>query len=373
MGARLQNDPEFAAQVADEVRDVAEYIGLREKFESWGFAPVVDRYVQGLIDESGYRVTTSQEKGGDWAVTMQPKNDGKFDSALARKPLDELDTRRNNGTSGLNGENKDLLTLADKLSSAARTSLEKHGDLRDAVKEMGDYILRNQRHPNASKRDDLHGVLHLFVTAREQYERDVESYFGGTLDDITWFDERVKQFQDIAEKYLDTPNAHTRWLTDQISAWLLRPYTEVLRQSSSRSSLTGPPDLVSDFIKGMGWKKPWSTVVSLSISALLFLLFVALVVACYRFFNPMAAYGVAGLWLLFHARRYIQARMFRKERARLMRSWSKVCDLHNELTGGIYNAGEVIRRFREIEADGVALPSIFVGVISLPEGQPPGI
>ncbi len=121
---------------------------------------------------------------------------------------------------------------------------------------------------------------------------------------------------------------------------------------------------------GARWKKPWCSVVPLCISALLLLLSLALVIGCYLLFTPMAAYGVAGIFGLLYAHRYLQAREFRKERARLTSLWGKVSDLHNELKSGIYNAGEAIRRFREIEADDVRLPSIFVSVIALPEAQP---
>ena len=39
--------------------------------------------------------------------------------------------------------------------------------------------------------------------------------------------------------------------------------------------------------------------------------------------------------------------------------------MHNEVEYGKYNAGEVIRRFRETEADDLLFPSIFVSVIAL--------
>ncbi len=128
---------------------------------------------------------------------------------------------------------------------------------------------------------------------------------------------------------------------------------------------------MTDFIRGIGWKKPWRSVVPFCISALLLLLSVALVIGCYLFFTPTAAYGAAGISGLLYARRYVQARDFRKERARVTRLWRKVSELHNEVENGKYNAGEVIRRFREVEVDDLRLPSIFVSVIALSEVHPP--
>jgi hypothetical protein len=354
-------------RVENEVRKAVESVWeLREKFEGWGFSPL-DPYVQDLIDESGYLVSTFHNPDGTWTAGTTPKSDRKFDPTRAQKALHEIGR-----ADGLvyGPRPGDLRPLAGALYSAAKTSLEKHGDLRDAVKEMGDYELRDRSHPNASKRDDLRRILLLYVSAREQYKDDVDSHLGGTVYNAIWFDERIKQFQNVAAEYLDTPNAHTEWLTNQISAWLLRPYTELLRQGSTRSFLTERPGFVTDFIRGIGWKKPWCTVVPLCISALLFLLSVALVIGCYLFFTPTAAYGAAALCGLVYARRYVQARRFRKERERVTRLWHKVSELHNEVEYGKYNAGEVIRRFREIEADDVRLPSIFVSVIALPEVQP---
>jgi hypothetical protein len=375
MDARLYNDPEFAKRVGNKVKEVAQYIGLRERFEGWGFSPSLDEDVQRLIDESGYRVTTRQGKDGAWTVEVKPKNDGKFDLTRAQEALQKLEYELDVGSwryQDLREDDREVLeTLATQLFSAAKTSLEKHGDLRDAVKEMGDYELRNRSHPNACKRDDLRRMLYLYVSACEQYKDDVGSHLGGTVDDAMWFDDRTKQFQNLAAEYVDTPNAHTKWLTNQISAWLLRPWTEILRQGATQSFLTERPGFVTDFIRAIGWKKPWCTVVPFCISAVLLLLSAALVVGCYLFLTPMASYGAAGLCGLLYARRYIQARAFRKERVRITRLWHKVSELHNEVEYGKYNAGEVIRRFREIEADDLRLPSIFVSVIALSDVHPP--
>jgi len=375
MDDRLYNDPEFLKRVGNEVRELARHIGLREKFEGWGFSPSLDEDVQRLIDESGYRVTTRQGKDGVWTVEVEPKNDGKFDLARAKEALHKLEFELDLGfwrDQDLGEDDcKVLETLATQLFSAAKTSIEMHGDLRNAVKEIGHYELRNQNHPNASKRHDLRHMLYLYVSACEQYEDDVDSHVAGTVDDAMWFDDRTKQFQNVAAEYVDTPNAHTKWLTNQISARLLRPWTEILRQGATQSFLTERPGFVAAFIKGIGWKKPWSTVVPMCISAFLFLLSVALVVACYLFSTPTTAYGAAGLCGLLYARRYVQACQFRKDRTRITRLWHKVSELHNEVEQGNYNAGEVIRRFRETEADDLRLPSIFVSVIALPEVDPP--
>jgi hypothetical protein len=372
MDDRLTDDDEFLERVISEVERLEECGYPREKLERWGFLPVVDNCVQHLIDESGYRVWARQE-GGSWTVEVTPKNDGKLDPQRARKALDDINSKRMVRVwvwEGKYSENKDVLAMADQLYSAARTSLEKHGDLRDAVKEIGDYELRNWSHPNASKRRDLRRMLCLYVSAREQYKDDIDSHLGGTAGDAIWFDERVTQFQNVAGEYVDTPNAYTKWLTNQISAWLLRPWTEMLRQGATQSFLTERPGFVTEFIRGVGWKKPWRTVVPFCISALLLLLSVALVVGCYLLLRPVAAYSAAGLCGLLYARRYSQARRFRKERERITRLWHKVSDLHHEVEHGKYNAREVIRRFREIEADDLRLPSIFVSVIALREVDP---
>ena len=361
---------QFRKRVHQEAIEAEQHGELQNKFESWGFSPTVDKYVQDLIEESGYWVTAKRGEDGVWSIETRPKNDGKFDLASARKALDEIDARRRDGVWGLYCENKDLLALADKVCSVARTSLEKHGNLRDAVNAMGDYELRDRSHPNASKRDDLRRVLHHYVSAREEYKDEVDQRLAVTVDDAIWFDERIKQFQNVAAEYVDTPNAHTKWLTSQISAWLLRPRTEILRQGATQSFLTERPGFVTDFIRGIGWKKPWRSVVPFCISALLLLLSVALVVGCYVLLTPLAAYVAAGLCGLLYARRYFQARRFRKERERVTRLWHKVSALHNEVESGRYNAEEIIRRFREIEADDLLLPSIFVSVIALPEVQP---
>jgi hypothetical protein len=358
---RFHDDKELQKRVRQEVRETEQYGVLRQKFEAWGFSPSVDAYIQNLIDESGYWVST-QQKEGAWTVEVKPKNDGKFDSAQVQKALDAIDSRRRMGMWGLYCENRDVLTLADQLYSAAKTSLEKHGDLRDAVKEMGDYRLRDQSHPNASERDDLRRALFLFISARMQYEEDFDPGFAGTVDDEIWFDERIKHFQNVAAEYVDIPNAHARWLTSEIAAWLLRPYNDMLSRGATRSF---PASRI-----GSKWKRPWCIVVPLCISCLLFLLSVALVIGCYLLFTPQAAYVAAGLCVLIYVRRYLQDREFRKERKKLVRLWQKVSYLCNEVKSGEYNVGEVIRRFREIEADDVYLPSIFVSVIALSEAKP---
>ena len=274
-------------RVENKVRKAAQSVWeLREKFEGWGFS-LLDPYVRDLIDESGYSVGPIQNEDGTWTVLISRKSDGKFDPARAQEALHELERADGLVHGPLRG---DLRPLAAGLYSAAKTSLEKHGDLRDAV------------------------------------------------------------------------NAHTRWLTNEISASLLKPCMFALSRLAKERF---PPSRI-----GAGWRKPWCTVVPLCISALLFLLSLTLVIGCYLLLAPTAGYGAAGICGLVYAQRYVGAREFRKERARLTRLWGKVSDLHNELNDGIYNAGEVIRRFREIEADDVRLPSIFVSVIALPELQP---
>jgi hypothetical protein len=365
MDARFYSDPEFAKRVRNEVLGVARYIGLREKFESWGFSPNLDEPVLHLIDESGYQVIPRQEKDGAWTVEVKPKNDGKLDPTRVQEALHRLEYVLDfpEHWELREDDRKVGETLATQLCSAAKTSLEKHGDLRDAVKEMGDYELRDWSHPNASKRNDLRRMLYLYVSAREQYKDDVDSHLGGTVYDESWFDDRIRQFQNVAAEYVKTPNAHTQWLTNEVSAWLLRPYMNMLGMGANRSF---PLSRI-----GAGWKKPWCIVVPLCISALLFLLSVTLVIGCYLFFAPTAAYAAAGICGLLYARRYVQAREFRKGRERVARLWHKVSALHGEVESGKYNAGEVVRRFREFEADDLLLPSIFVSVIALPEVHPP--
>jgi hypothetical protein len=364
-------DKKREKRVENEVRKAAQSVWeLREKFEGWGFSPTLDPYVQDLIDESGYLVSTFHNPDGTWTAGTTPKSDGNFDSARAKKALRELESRLSVWHFRLvHGElpeedRKVLGTLAAGLSSAAKASLEKHGDLRDAVEEMGDFHLRNRSHPNAGKRDDLYRILHLFVSTRERHEDDVETFLAGKhsqglLDLVA---ERDKEFQNLAAAYLRSPNAHTRWLSNEICASLLKPYMFALGLIAKQKF---PPSRV-----GAEWKKPWCIVVPLCISALLFFLSVTLVIGCYLFVAPPAAYGAAAICGLLFARRYVQAREFRAERARNARLWGKVCDLHNEVKSGIYNAGEVNRRFREIEADDIRLPSIFVSVIALNEVQP---
>lgn len=357
---RFHDDKEFEKHVTKEVRETERYSVLREKFEGWGFSPSVDTFIQDLIDESGYWVSTRQKQGA-WTVEVKPKNDGKFDPTQVQKALDAIDSRRDVGMWGLFCENKDVLTLANQLYSSAKTSIAKHGDLRDAVKEIGDYQLRNESHSNLGKFYDLRRVLYLFISAREQYKENLESALAGTEDDEIWFDERIKQFKNVAAEYVNTPNAHTRWLTSEISAWLLRPYTDLFVKGAK---WVFPPSRI-----GAKWKHPWCIIVPLCISFLLFLLSVALVIGCYLFFTPLAAYGAAGLCGLLYARRYIKVRQFREDRKKLARLSYRVSHLCNEVKSGEYTAGEVIRRFREIEADDVLLPSIFVSVIALPEAK----
>jgi hypothetical protein len=372
MDDRFSNDPEFAKRVDNEAIELAAMF-LQEKLQSWGFSPGLDKYVWDLIYGSGYQVTTSLKDDGAWTVEIELNNDAKFDLTRAQKALHSLEHKLDfPGHWYLPKDDRKVVeTLARQISSAAKTSLEKHGDLRDAVKEMRDYELRNRNHPNASKWTDLHGMLLQYVRAREQYKDELDSHLDGTVDDAIWFDDRIKQFQKVAADYVSTPNAHTNWLTNQISAWLLRPWIELLRQGATQSFLTERPGFVTGFIRGIGWKKPWRTVVPFCISVLLFLFAVALVIGCYLFLTPTAAYGAAGLCGLLYARRYVQAQRFRKERERGARLYRKVSSLHNEVESGIYNASEVIRRFREIEADDLLLPSIFVSVIALPEAPPP--
>lgn len=350
-----------------EVKETECLSELQEKFEGWGFSPTVDKYVQNLIDESGYWVH-GQLEGTPWKVEIEPKNDGKFDLARARKALNELSDMHRAWELGLDCKNKDLVTLAGQLCSAAKTSLEKHGDLRDAVKEMGDYKLRDWSNPNASKRGDLRRILYLYVSAREQYKEDVDSHFAPTRtseDIMGWLDERVRQFISVAAEYVDTPNAHTQWLTSEISAWLLRPCIDTLGRGVAWSF---PANRI-----GARWKQPWCVVVPWCISILLFLLFlfsVMVVVAVYEDRSALPVCVAAGLYGLMYARRYLQTREFRKERERLTRVCCRISRLHNEVKNGKYNVGEVIRQFRQFETDDLGLPSIFVSVIALPKLKP---
>lgn len=382
----------FGKRVDNEVSETEEYVSeLRDKLTGWGFSPTLDKYVWDLISNSGYWVSPGGEEGA-WTVEVRPKDDGKFDLVRAQEVLHSLDRELKfghwewswSGSQLREDDHKVLKTLAMQLCSAATSSLEKHGDFRDAVKEMGDYALRGWSHPNASKRDDLRRMLDAYVRAREEYKDDVACYLAGKAPDpdrwgrepggtddfleryvaerhqhMDWVDERVKQFKQVAAMYVDTSNAHTQWFTSEISASLLEPYMFVLGRSDNQLF---PLSRI-----GAGRKEPWCIVIPLWISVLLFLLSVALVIGCYLLFTPMAAYGAAGLCGLVYARRYVQARQFRKERVRQTRLWHKVSDLHNEVENGKYNAGEVIRRFREIEADDLRLPSIFVSVIALRE------
>jgi hypothetical protein len=368
-------------RIENEVRKAAHFVEeLREKFEGWGFSPTLDLYVQDLIDESGYSVGHIRNKDGTWTDLTSRKSDGKFDPAHAQSALNDLKTVLWGWDLGLvhgqlrEEDRKVLGTLAAGLYSAAKTSLEKHGDLRDAVKEMSDYRLRERSHPNVGKRDLLHYVLHLYVSAREQYEADEGLYlagedpYGGVVGWQNWewgrrFDHNQAELQNVAAAYVRLPDVQTRWLTNEISASLLKPYMFGLGLLAKQRF---PPNRI-----GAGWKKPWCIVVPLCVSALLFLLSLSLVIGCYLLLAPMAAYGAAGICGLLYARRYVQAREFGKERARYARLWGEVSDLHKEVKSGIYNAGEAVRRFREIEADDVRLPSIFVSVIALPEVQLP--
>ncbi|MGH9351520.1 MAG: hypothetical protein ACRD18_08100 [Terriglobia bacterium] len=376
---RFYDDPEFAKRVGKEVRKTAVCVDeLKEKFEAWGFSPIVDSCVQELIDESGYRVSAELEEDA-WTVEIEPEDKGKFDPAGAQHALDDIDMLRSAGDWHREGENEDVFTLADALYSAARSSLKKHGDLRDAVNEMGDYVLRDRSHPNAGTRNNLRRILYYYVSAREQYNdysarrREanrvragqplLSSYARGErIADAEWFDERTKEFQNVAAEYLETPNAHTRWLTNEICAWLVRPYLDFLFLQATELF---PPNRI-----GARRKEPWCSVVPLCVSALLFLLSVALITGCYLFFTPVAGYAAAGLCGLAYARRYVQLREFGKERKKITHLWHKACALYSEVENGKYNAGEVIRRFRELAAHDLLLPSIFVSVISLPEVKP---
>jgi hypothetical protein len=203
-------------------------------------------------------------------------------------------------------------------------------------------------------------VLYSYVRAREDYNDGVNQHVATTTAyDAVWFDERIAQFQRVAAKYVKTPNAHTGWLTSEISAWLLRPCADLLGHGATR---VFPANRI-----GARRKAPWSTLVPIGISVLLFLLACALIAGCYLFVSPTVAYVVAGLCGLLYIRRYIQWREFNKERARITRLWHKVSHLHNEVKSGAYNPGEIIRVFRNIVDDDALLPSVFVSVIALPE------
>lgn len=238
--------------------------------------------------------------------------------------------------------------------------MEKHGDFREATKEMGDYVLRNWNHPNAGRRSDLRDILTSYVSAREKYNDEVKEHFAiRTSDAATWFNDRINQFQSVAANYVKTPNAHTGWLTGEIAAWLLRPYSD---QMGKDATMPFPPNRI-----GAKRKAPWNVIVPKCVSAVLFALAGALIAACYSFFSPTAGYAVLALCGILFARRYVQMRDFKKERAKVLRLWRKVYHLHDEVERGTYNSREIIRLFRRIEDDDVLLPSIFLSVIALAE------
>jgi len=358
------DDPNFGKRADDGVQEAAEHVS---ELLDWGFSPALNKYVWDLV-ESGYQVLP-RSQGTAWAPEIKPTDDRKFDLTRAQRALHDLRLKLDLELwhLGQRESTKDLFNLATQLCSVASRSLEKHGDFRDAVKEMGDYVLRDWSHPNAAKRWDLYRVLELYSHAREAFKFRASEFDSGAYgllysDYAGWIDSAVEEFRDAAAVYLKTSNAHTQWLTSEISASLLEPYVFLLWRGARR--------LYPLSRLGAGWREPWCNIVPLCISALLLLLSLALVVGCYVFVSPTAAYVAAGLGGLLYARRFVQAREFRKQRGRVARLWGKVSDLCKDVKTGECNVGEVIRRFREADADDLRLPSIFVSVIGLLEVKP---
>jgi hypothetical protein len=377
-------DETFRRQVLEKLDEIERSCyELREKFESWGFCPPLDRLVRELIRASGYAFRVHQD-GGDWGVTTWPVQLSKFDPAQAKKAIDDLKegltpfghiTRGGPDVHDAPGdplmqfslrkdEIKDQANLAATLCLAASASVEKHGDLRDAAKHLGDYELRDQSHPNATKRDNLHRILCHYVTARERYLNEAQGRLATWQWNQTWFDTRLRQFLSVAAEYVDTPDAHTPWLTSQICAWLLRPLSDMLDQAASRAF---PPGRI-----GAELRPPWSVIVPLSLSAFLLVISVALAAGSYLLIAPVAGYAVAGLCALAYARRYVVWRDFMKDRNGAVRLSGKVAALRMEVETGVYDPIETIGRFRSIAREGLLLPSIFVTVMRLHDSQSAG-
>jgi hypothetical protein len=354
----------FRENVDREVERSLRYIAdVRDKLAGWGFSPTLDKYVWDVICASGYRVSPEGEKGS-WTAKFTPQDDGKFDRSAAREAVAELHRELEFGLWSLHeGENHEVLGLATRLSSAAAKSLETHGDLRDAVNELSNYVVRGWNHPNEDKKGDLYRVLHAHIAAREEYENDVRRNSARATSDADWLDERLRDFQSVALLYVRTPNAHTPWLTNEISASLLQTHLFAL---SIRTDRTIPATRI-----GATMVKPWNVIVPLTISALLFLVSVAFVIVCYVLVNPTLGYGAAGLCALFYFRRLRQSKKLKKERARFASIRQKTLGLYTEVKNGAYNLDETIRRFREINAafDDFQLPTIFVSVIAVPGGE----
>jgi hypothetical protein len=368
---RFCHDREFAKRISKECAEAEERVAdLRKRLEGWGFFPFLDNRVRAVINKSGYRVW-AKDTEGTWTVEVTPMGSGKFDSSRAKNSLDELDSGLEGGwISGGAYENEEILHLATQLAQAVKSSLQRHGDFRDAVKEMGDYELRDRSHPNSIKRGNLQHILWRYLSTREQYKDEVDQHREATPEDESWWGERIEQFRTLAAEYVATQDAHTRWLAKEISAWLLRPYLDLLARGA-RTSFVAQHGFIAAILIGLRVRQRWRVGTCLAVSGLSFLLCASAAVGCYLFMAPTAAYILAGICGLMYARRYLQARRFWKGREKLCRVQEKVSDLYREVESGKYNTRELIRRFREIEAEGFRPPSIFVSAIESVGGNHP--
>lgn len=382
---------EFEKKIEREVSKIQEHV-LGKVFAVWGFAPPLERLVWNLIDVSGYMFLPERDNDA-WTVKVEPTSAGKFESAKAQEALDNLEAelrfsafagkfhplvfqdleanvrfRKRAHDGGFHwyelseSDFKELESLATRLHSAASRSLQEHGDFSGAINEIKDWKLRGWNHPNAQKRADLVRLLDAYVRAGEAYDDGVNEHFERlTAGDVGWFRERLNEFECVAATYADTPNAHTRWLTSEIAAWLLRPSFDLIGYYATRP--------YPRYRLGAKRKTPWCAIIPMSISVLLFLSACAFVAACYLLINLLVALAAGGLCGVFFARRYIYSWDFQRERGKTARLWQRVAHLHDEVKNGSYNSGEIIRLFKQAADQDALLPSIFVSVIALP--RPP--